>query len=532
MRLKKTLVAVLMCLSFRLSATVYLGNPSDFRDKIALLAAGDTLYLVPGNYSLSLRLTSIVGSVAAPILIAGQPGQANKPVFLGNACCNTVALRSCEFLHLKDIRCDGQNIAGIDAVKAEGGAGYASHDIEIEGFEIVNYGASQQNVGISTKTPCWNWWVHHNIIDEAGTGMYFGDSNGEQPFVNSLIEYNLITNTVGYNCQVKHQNVNTRDLSIGMPAEGITIIRYNVFSKDENASSGGLARPNLLVGNFPSTGNGSSDHYEIYGNLFFQNPMEGLFQGTGNIAFYDNLLFNDDGGWGISIQTHVGFQPRNIDIFHNTVLVEGATGISLTGLDANFVQRVYANAVFASTGISGGTQSQNVTETYMAAGNYLKGVNLPIVSLELSPLVNALDITGINLSVFSSYSDHDLDFDGKNRGGTFAGAYFSTNGAAWPLDLVIRDEVTGGSVSTSQVLLDASSIALFPCPTNNLFQIEGVVGSYDIDILDVMGSVHQSLNSNSSPIVIDVQALPAGTYFVAIHNKTNSQLHVQKMIKN
>ena len=55
-------------------------------------------------------------------------------------------------------------------------------------------------------------------------------------------------------------------------------------------STGGSARPNLLVGGFPPTGWGANDSYEIYGNFFYNNPVEALFQGTGNIKLYGMSL--------------------------------------------------------------------------------------------------------------------------------------------------------------------------------------------------------------------------------------------------
>jgi hypothetical protein len=51
----------------------------------------------------------------------------------------------------------------------------------------------------------------------AGTGMYFGNSDGNHPFWGGLIENNLIMNTIGYNLQIKHQNPRPR--LPGMPLE-------------------------------------------------------------------------------------------------------------------------------------------------------------------------------------------------------------------------------------------------------------------------------------------------------------------------
>ena len=528
----KTILYVLIFLtspSILLSAIIYAG-PADFRDILPVLQPGDTLYLVPGNYTQSLRIIDISGTQQQPILIGGQPGMA-KPVFLGNNCCNTVSLTQSSFLHLKDIICDGQNLVGIDALKAEGSPGNWTHHIEIEGLEIYNYGADQQNAGISTKCPSWNWWIHHNIIEAAGTGMYLGNSDGEQPFVSGLIEYNLIINTVGYNCQIKHQNINSRNLMLGVPGNGITVIRYNVFCKEQNASTGNLARPNLLVGNFPATGPGSTDYYDIYGNFFFQNPVEALFQGTGNLGFYNNVLYNDAGGLGVSIQTHEGFQPRDIDLFFNTIVVNGGSGISVSGVNASYTQRVWANTAFATNPISGGDQLQNITGSFIQAVNYLNNPALPLSNLDLSPLVNALSIAGINLSTFSKYQNPAFDFEGNSRDGSVAGAYSETI-ALWPLQLSIRTEVILDLVSANtQIFLESTGISIYPCPSTQYFQIEGLLTNYTLQILNVNGSVYQTLSPSSDLISVDIQSLPSGIFFVSVLNNTNSNLHVVAMIK-
>ena len=80
----------------------------------------------------------------------------------------------------------------MDGVKAEGTAGNWAHHVTIEKLNIVNYGVDQQAVGISTKCPAWNWIIRSNIIIGAGTGMYLGNSSGNMPFVNGIIENNLI----------------------------------------------------------------------------------------------------------------------------------------------------------------------------------------------------------------------------------------------------------------------------------------------------------------------------------------------------
>ena len=94
----------------------------------------------------------------------------------------------------------------------------------------------------------WDWVIRNNIIRNAGTGMYLGNSPGNNPFVRGIIEYNLFEDTIGYNMQIKHQN--PRPTNIGMPT-GLskTIIRHNVFSKSGN-SIGSSPPPESARGTF------------------------------------------------------------------------------------------------------------------------------------------------------------------------------------------------------------------------------------------------------------------------------------------
>ena len=100
-------------------------------------------------------------------------------------------------------------------------------------------------------------------------------------------------------------------------ARSVTVIRDNVFAKPEGGTAE-APRPNVLVGHFPLEGAGHDDQYVVYGNFFYQNRLESLFQGEGNVAIYGNLFVNAHGD-GIRIQPHNDI-PRRIDIAFNTVL--------------------------------------------------------------------------------------------------------------------------------------------------------------------------------------------------------------------
>jgi len=404
---------LLLLLAPSAGAYVYHAGPSDYSGIVSNLQPGDVLELNPGTYESGLSLYDMHGEPDNPITIRG-PADGTPAVFHAHSCCNTVQLKDASYITIEHLTLDGQGLDGPFGVDSRG----ASHHITVSHLRIVNYSGSQQTDGISTKGPAWGWVIKDNTIIGAGTGMYLGNSDGSAPFVAGIIEHNRILDTIGYNIEIKHQNA--RPTGIGMPTgDSVTIIRHNVFSKDSGASPDG-PRPNLLVGNFPDSGTGANDLYEIYGNFFYQNPTESLFQGEGNIALYDNLFVNDSGD-AVRIQPHNDV-PKRIEIFHNTVVAAG-DGIHMYGGASGYVQRIEANAVFAGTPVTGPNQAYNITGTYGEASDYLNNPGGGIGALDLFPRPGMLTGTAVPSDVYTGFDDSGTDFDGRARTGEFRGAY-------------------------------------------------------------------------------------------------------------
>lgn len=406
------------------------GPMDDYRSLLPTLGPGDLLRFAPGDYTLGLPLDGLAGEPNRCILIEG-PAVGPRAVFPARPCCNTVSLMDVAWIAIRNLELDGQDLSGVDAVKCESGSAFAHH-VTLENLWIHDHaGGNQQTVGISTKCPAWNWVIRRNLIlgslgdPPAGTGLYLGNSNGESEFVHSLIEHNLVADTIGYGMQIKHQNGRPHP---SMPVPGKTVIRHNVFVKANNGSTGDDARPNLLVGHFPLSGPGVDDVYEIYGNLLVQNDSgsEGVFQGTGNVAFYSNLAYNSLGP-GVGLQAHEGGVPRDVAVFRNTV-VASSSGISVTNGAGGFVQRVVANAVFAATPLIGGTQSGNTTGTFAQAAGSLNAPTSALRGLDLHPLTGALLGAAVDETGLDVYTDWDRDFNAALRLVTRRGAY-ATDGA-------------------------------------------------------------------------------------------------------
>ena len=468
--LKKALVLLLGLIGTIVGAVgpvygeIVTATPDTYRALLSDLQPGDTLSLEAGTYANGLSVSNLHGESDKPIVITG-PVSGEPAIILGRACCNTVQIENSSYLTVQHLKIDGLDVKNIDAVQARG----ITHHITLDSLEIVGHGAAQLTNGIAIFGPAWDWVIRNCKIIGAGTGMYLGNWQGKNwPFVGGLIEHNLFVDTVGYNVQIKQMNSRSYengDAIPGMPLEDRkTIIRHNVFSKASQPSPPEEgARPNLLVGHFPLSGPGSDDVYEIYGNFFFENTntTEALFQGEGNIALYDNVFVNSSGS-AINIQPH-NDAPRTINVFHNTVVATGS-GIRVSGVNTNFVQRVAGNAVFASTPVSVNAQVEqwdNVTAAYASASDYLVNPDGDpnLGELNLFPLEDVLLGDAIDMTAFQGFSDWDFDFNGDSRTGIFRGAYageITNNG--WVLAVDIKPPR-----DTSPVLR-APSITTQPVP--------------------------------------------------------------------
>jgi hypothetical protein len=394
------------------------GDPSNYRKLLPTLKPGDTLVLAPGPYRL-LPIAHITGAPGRCITITG-PATGPRAVIVGAIGSNTVDIVDSSYVVVSYLTIDSRGIPGADGIKAPVTPHPATHHIVLDNNLIIGAGANQQNDGISTKTPTWNWVIRRNTIVAAGTAIYLGDSDGGQPFVAGIVENNLILDPIGYCMEIKFQRV--RPALAGMP-EGpqSTIIRNNVFIKDDRPSPEGN-RPNLLVGGFPDTGSGSQDLYQIYGNLFVHNPREALFQGSGRISFHDNILVD---GQYAAAAFHDHDLPLRLAHVYNNTIYSSQIGISV-GSPAREGVTVLGNLVFASTPISGVgiVEKDNLVAQPAEARQYVGTPAAQLGAMDFFPRPGKVSGAPLDLSPFAAELDFDRDFNGINKGSqTFRGAY-------------------------------------------------------------------------------------------------------------
>ena len=421
-------------------------GPSDYKTAVTSLMPGDTLHLAAGQYSTLLVVNGLQGTESQPIVIEG-PASGEPAEFLADPgpCCNTVEIKNSAYVVIRNIKVNGNGVDGAFGVSAKDGASNKVHHITIEGCTFVGHDAGQQTVAISTKTPTWGWVIRGNKIIGAGTGMYLGNSNGNDPFVAGVIENNLIADTVGYNTQIKWQN--PRPTVDGMPTgPSSTIIRHNVFLKNDRPSPDG-DRPNLLVGGFPDSGAGSEDLYEIYGNVFHGNTRESLMQASGRVSIHDNV-FADVKDTALLLQNHD--LPLKLARVYNNTIYGAAKGIAF-GSTAPQGSSVFGNLVFAGTPISGtiSDERDNLVDTVANAAQYVKAPSTQLGAMDFYPLAGKCEGTAIAMTGATMDLDHDKDFNGTSKGGfTFRGAYAgSGTNPGWPIDQGIKG-TTGSEPGT------------------------------------------------------------------------------------
>jgi hypothetical protein len=433
------------------------GTPGYYRDLVTQLVPGDTLSLPAGTYGDRLSLTGVQGQPGAWITVLGPASGAPAVITTSSLCCNTVQLGDTWYVAIRNLTVDSVGLNGIDGINA---GGNYTHDILIENCTLIGQNHDQSVIGISTKSPAWNWTIRGNTILGAGTGMYLGNSTGSFPFINGLIEGNLVMDTIGYNMEIKWQLPYDSFSWVSQlpPEPHTTIIRDNVWIKSKGGWDPSIVsgvRPTVLVGGFPDSGVGSGDRYDIYDNFFYENPDESLFQASGRTSVHDNVFVGaSSGNYSLYFVDH-DLNLKMAHVYNNTIYTTTGRGIGF-GSTAREGDAVVGNLIFADDRPLYGSitnQSDNVVAPSADAPQDLVQPSLTLGQMDFYPLASCAVCSGtaLDLSAFSGESDFDRDFNGTAKGSfLFRGAYAGSGvNPGWRLDATKRPLGTsGGTVDT------------------------------------------------------------------------------------
>lgn len=87
------------------------------------------------------------------------------------------------------------------------------------------------------------------------------------------------------------------------------------------------------------------------------------------------------------------------------------------------------------------------------------------------------------------------------------------------------------TTDVDNVLLEDNAILLYPNPNTGTFEITGLLESYSIDIVDVNGSIHETIDNQNGNTIVDISGLPNNTYFIRIQNQNNQTVWLERVVK-
>lgn len=456
------LATLLTLVAHDAQATEYRADPSTFTAMLPMLRAGDSLVLAAGRYTRPLNVSNLNGTSLAPITITG-PESGEAAVFVADpgACCNTIELRNSSYVTIRRLTVDGNHVSGVFGLSAKDGASNRVHHITVEDNLFQNHDGSQQTVAISTKTPTWGWIIRRNRILSAGTGMYLGNSDGSSPFVQGIIENNLIENPIGYCMQIKWQAPwpTVMDLPTAPTA---TILRDNVFIKNDRASPDGV-RPNVLVGGLPASGAGAGNRYEIYRNLFVHNGAagEGLLQASGRVSIHHNI-FVDAAGHAILVRDHD--RPLLRAWIYDNTIYGTAVGVRVGSAPEGI--HLVANAIFSAMPVAGSPTSNtdNVTDSVANAAMHVNMPSLVLGTMDFYRKAGRLQGAASDHGRFNSDLDFDRDFNGDSASAFRHRGAYAGEGAnpGWRLAAEIKRAISApmgdaGAPTDASVIEDSGT---------------------------------------------------------------------------
>ena len=87
------------------------------------------------------------------------------------------------------------------------------------------------------------------------------------------------------------------------------------------------------------------------------------------------------------------------------------------------------------------------------------------------------------------------------------------------------------TTSTVDLTLRSSGITFHPNVCDDILIIQGELAGFDIEIIDSLGQIHDTIDNTTTQSSYDISGLPSGIYFLRIRNQTNNQLWIENIVK-
>ncbi|HFD12830.1 MAG TPA: hypothetical protein ENJ32_10240 [Crenotrichaceae bacterium] len=314
-------------------------RPGDsFENAVESLQPGDVLVIHSGTYSGVGRISiSAQGTAQQPVIIKAASGEA-RPLITRPANTviqNTINIEGASYLTIQGLEISGN---GGDAIRVDGPS---SHDVVLQDLLIHDI-----DVGINTKSDSDHFTIRDNHIYNTGAnqgtgeGMYIGCHQGDCALRDSVIEHNLIHDTLpgttqgdGIEIKLNSENIVIRDNVIyNRPFPGIfvygggttNLVEGNVVWNSLEgiaAISDAVVRNNILFDNDT-------------GLISFHHPIVAVVENT---SFIHNTVYNNDVGallrWedatDMVFANNAVYSPRKVAIDSNSASNTVSTNVTL-----------------------------------------------------------------------------------------------------------------------------------------------------------------------------------------------------------
>lgn len=461
---------------------IHLRPGGDFEKVTEALEPGDTLIVHEGTYSgLGWLAITVQGTADQPVVIRAAEGEA-RPLITrpdGKRVQNTINIHGAAYLTVQGLEITGN---GGDGVKVNGDP---CHHIVLQDLVIHNV-----DVGINTKNNSHDFIIRGNHIYDTGIngatgeGMYIGCHNGSCGLSDSLIENNLIHDTLpgtsqgdGIEVKFNSQNIIIRNnVVFNRPYPGIFVY------------GGGM--DNIVEGNVvwnSLEGISAVSDAIVRNNIVFDNKI-GLLSihhrvvpDMGSAWFINNTVYNNETGVMLRWK-----DASNMKFANNAVYSQGQIAVDSCTLDHPVMANITVGEIRDFGGCS--TASDRFIPGRSAKQDFTDVAGHNFWPTASSPLVAAA-----NLSLLPK-----VDFNNSLRAQSPAIGAYAYDGHAsnpgWPISDTFKDPV----ITTDAVPVPPPQ----PLPRPGLWWNPAVSGhGLDIQLIDnTLSVVWYTYDSTGKPI--------------------------------
>ncbi len=467
------------------------GDYATLEDAQSDMDPGDTIFILDGTYSNDPQFLTIEGTASDPIVI--QSLNKHGAIFQGGS--EAIHLTNCSYVQIIGLVIEQQTGNGMNI---DDGGDYntpAHHitikdclfrdmnaagnndllklsgldDFIIEGCEFLNGGGGGSGIDM---VGCHQGIIQDNIFDDAGTSGI--QAKGGTQFI--LMRRNIF------------KDIDQRAINLG-GSTGLQFFRPPL--------------PDPIVNAFEAA------DLQVFSNIFIRSWSPIAYVGCVRVKVYNNTIYDPE-NWVIRIlqETTVnGFLTCADNEFRNNIvyLTQDLTEVNI-GPNTNAGSFIFTNNLWFNLAQS----------------------TWPLVL----PVVDSNQLIGDPLFTNSTLEDFTIPTNSPcvNKGVVRPDPQtdFLQNFYANPPSIGAFE---GSNITTATpYIIESECISMYPNPSANRIKVEGDFSDAEILIVNSAGTIIQDYSSASSPLVIDLDALPSGIYFISITSNTYPNMQVTRML--